>query len=128
MISPEVWMSRRRTDRSLMISDVRVDAADVRQVEVEAGQIGEAADGVEPALLFQLGLKRPQVDLHLLVLEVEHRLIDELMALAVEVPRPQPARDGGQHRGIQQDAAEDGPLGLLAMREGFLLGEGVDHR
>ena len=48
--------------------DVGVDAPDVREVEVQAGQVGETTDGAELVLLLQLGLESTQVDLDQLLL------------------------------------------------------------
>ena len=53
--------------------DVGVEPAEVGQVDVEAGEVGEAADRLERALLLELRLQRAQVDRRPGLLQLEHR-------------------------------------------------------
>ena len=95
--------------------DVGVDAAEVGQVDVEAGEVGEAADGVELRLLLQPSLQGAQVDLGAGTLKIDHRPVDALVALEVEVALHQARGHRRQHLRLEQDAGEHRPLGLVAV-------------
>ncbi len=107
--------------------DVGVDAAEVGQVDVEAGEVGEAADGVDLRLLLQPRLERAQVDVGARRLQVEHGAVDALVALEVEVALDEPGGDGGEHLRLEQDAGEHRPLGLLAVRQRARGLQGVEN-
>jgi hypothetical protein len=79
-----------------------------------------AADLVEPAELSEVLADRQHVDLAVLAVEVEHRAIDDLVLLAVEVVRLQAFVDDEavQRRVREQDRPEHRLLGFEVVRRG----------
>jgi hypothetical protein len=98
--------------------DVGLDAPEVGQVDVEAREVGEAADAVEQALLLEPRLQRAQVDGRRHRLQVEHRAVDPLVPLEVEIAVDEPGGDGRQHLRLEQDAGEHRALRLFAVGKG----------
>src|SRR6185295_2031026 len=116
-------------DRALLDDlDVGVDPAEIRQVEVEARDVGDAAGLLELPLLLELRLHRPQVDADLLLLQLEHDPVEDLVPVPVEVLRPQAPGDRRQLRRVEHHPGEHGALGLLALRQGLRWAESVEHR
>ena len=81
---------------------------------------GAAADRVELAGLLEVLDERQRVDRLAERVEVEHRLVDEAVGLAVEVLGLEALVDDQRgERGVrQQDGAEDRLLGLEVLRRG----------
>ena len=109
-----------RRSIAFVADDARV-LADVADGGDRAGQQldrGAAADRLQVARLLEVLDQRQRVDRLADRVQVEHRLVDAPVALAVEVVRVQPLVDDqrGQRRVRQQDRAEDGLLGLEVLR------------
>src|SRR6185295_7666652 len=126
---PRRGVDQPAADRALLDDlDVGVDPAEIRQVEVEARDVGDAAGLLELPLLLELRLHRPQVDADLLLLELEHDPVEDLVPVAVEVLRPQAPGDRRQLRRVEHHPGEHGALGLLALRQGLRWAESFEHR
>ena len=84
--------------------DVGVDPAEVGQVDVEGGEVGEAAHRLERLPLLELRLQRAQVDLDLASWQVEHRLVERAGGARSRSPRPAagPRSSAGSAR-VEQD-------------------------
>ena len=113
-------------DRALLDDlDVGVDAAEVGQVEVEAGEVGEAADAVELPLLLELGLQGAQVDLG--AARPAGRASPGRGAGGARGRSPRRAaarRCVGSTRGSSRTRGEHRPLRLLAVRQRLSVREG----
>ena len=95
------------------------EAAEVGQVEVEGGEVGDAADGVQGAGLVEVGLEGEGVGGGAGVGEVEEGLVEEAVALDVPVAGLEAGADLGEALGLEEEAAEDGALGFFAVRQGL---------
>ncbi len=81
MICPDS-LDQPPADRALLDDlDVGVDPPDVRQVEVEPGQVGEAADPLELPRCSSCAWRVRRSISTCSLLEVEHRLVEDLVAL-----------------------------------------------
>ncbi len=97
--------------------DVRVDPPHVRQGEIQAGDVRQPADLLQLAALLEPGLERAVVDRHPLLPEIEHGLVEQPVALLVQILRAKPGRDARHELGPKQEAAQHRALGLLTLRE-----------
>ncbi len=97
--------------------DVALDPAEVGQVEVEAGEKGQAAHLLEAPGGLEARLQGAQVDRIAGLLQVEHGAVEELVALEVEVGGVQAAGHGGQRPRLEQHGGEHGALGFRAVRQ-----------
>ena len=93
---------------------VLADVADGRDRAGQQVDRRAAADALEVARLLEVLDERQRVDRLAERVQVEHRLVDAAVALAIEVVRVEPLVDDqrGQRGVRQQDGAEDGLLGL----------------
>jgi hypothetical protein len=96
---------------------VFVEAAQIGQVEVESGQVRDAADRVEGAGLLEMSLEGEEVGGGAGVGEIEEGLVEAAVALAVPVAGFQAGADFGEARGLEEEGSEDGALGFFAVRE-----------
>ena len=108
--------------------DVGLDPSEIVQIDVEGREVGEPAGLLQLRRLLQRRLQGADVGRDLLFLQVEHRPIDEPVALVVEVVDRQPGRDRRQQPRVEQRRGEHGALGLFALRQRRLGGEALDHR
>src|SRR5829696_1706034 len=82
---------------------IPVEPAEVRQVEVEGGEIGQAADLLQASRLLEVGLQGEEVGSGARVREMEDGLVQPPMALEVQVARLQAGADLCNARRIQQE-------------------------
>ena len=78
----------------------------------QAGQVGRAADRLQPIAPRQLVGQGDEVDRLALAVQAEHRLVDVGVLLAVEIGRPQEVGDLQDGVRIDEDRAEHALLGL----------------
>jgi hypothetical protein len=98
---------------------VFVEAADVGQVEVESGEVGDASDGSEVSGLVEVGLESEEVGRGSGVGDVEEGLVEDAVPFEVPVAGLQSRADLGEVQGLEEEAAEDGALGLFAVGRGL---------
>ncbi len=108
--------------------DVGLDPSEIGQIDVEGREVGEPAGLLQLRRLLQRRLQGADVGRDLLLLQVEHRLIDEPVALVVEVVDRQAGGNRRQQPRVEQRRGEHGALGLFALRQRRLGGEALDHR
>ncbi len=107
--------------------DVVLEATEIRQVDVQAGEVRQAAGTLEGGLLLEFRLHGAQVDRDLVLLQLEHDAVDQPVALGVEVLRLEPPGDRGQQTRIEQHRRQHGALRFLALRHRFLGLEELEH-
>ncbi len=117
-----VRRAQQAAHEGVLADDLRV-AADPAEARHAAGQLVDrrlAAGLLELARRLQVLADREHVDRLALAIEHEHRLVDETMAVAVEVVGLQALLDDeAVHRPVgEQDATEHGLLGLERVRRG----------
>ena len=107
--------------------DVRLEAPEVGQVDVEASHVADAPGILELVPVLELRLQRAQVDRRVVLLQLEHRRVETAMAVGEEVVGLQATGDGRQQTGIEQDGGEHGALGLFTVRQRLRRLEQIEH-
>ena len=94
---------------------VGADPSNVRQIEIETGQVRQAADLLEFAAALERGLQSADVDRRTVRRQLAAGIEDDLVALEIEVRHAE--GDLLEQRGVEEDGAEDGALGFVAVRQ-----------
>ncbi len=127
-MSTLAWISDRSTDLSRHDPGVVLRVGRGRHLPADLRQVRGAANRFVDAGLLQPLDQQHQVDALPAVVHRQQVLEDAAIGVVVKVRDPHRQRDFVEHLGQQEDAAQDGPLGLDVLRNLLRVNVGVAAR
>ncbi len=117
-------------ERRLFLDDARVvlDVGRTGHAVGERCDVGRATDGIQMPAALQFLLQRDEIDRVVPLVERHHAVEDPPVRITEEVLRVDDLGGQIERVVVDEDGAEDGPLGVEAVREGPLgRGSGIGH-